>query len=117
MDRTPRITQGPHCPRGGARLIGRAIQRDPVDRDRIMAILRAIRVLAYALLAGLVFPPVAQGQWVLDGVPICTAPNVQFTPGVVPDGLGGALIFWVDGRKSRPDLYAQRVTADGRIAP
>ena len=93
-----------------------AIQRDHVDRDRFMAIHRALRLLAYTLLAGLVFPSLAHGQWTFDGVPMCTAPNVQLVPGIVPDGLGGAVIFWVDGREGRPDLYAQRVTLDGRIS-
>lgn len=49
---------------------------------------------------------------------MCTARSVQRNPGVVADGSGGAVIFWIDSRISGTrDVYAQRVTADGRIAP
>lgn len=82
-----------------------------------MAINRPLRLAAPALLAGLLLPSLAHGQWLPQGVPVCTAPAVQRNPGVVSDGSGGAVIFWVDRRAGGRDVYAQRVTADGRIAP
>ncbi len=82
-----------------------------------MAIPRAFRLLAFAVLAGLACPSLAQGQWLPQGVPLCTAPAVQRDPGVVPDGSGGAVVFWIDRRTGGHDVYAQRVAADGRIAP
>src|SRR5262245_42245589 len=38
------------------------------------------------------------------------------TPGV-SDGAGGAIIFWIDGRTANYIIYAQRITADGAVAP
>ena len=54
-------------------------------------------------------------------MPICTAPLPQTAPTLVPDGAGGAIIVWQDGRNPLDtlgsDVYAQRVTSDGTIAP
>lgn len=65
--------------------------------------------------------------WVADGVPVCTAPGDQTSQGLfdlVPDGQGGFIVAWVDYRNAPPgdpffyaDIYAQRVTASGDIAP
>jgi hypothetical protein len=35
----------------------------------------------------------------------------------VSDGVGGALVVWVDGRSGEADLYAQHLTASGGYAP
>ena len=52
--------------------------------------------------------------WLIDGVPVCTAPGNQQFPAVVPDGTGGALIAWVDLRHSSDaDIYAQRISSAG----
>lgn len=78
--------------------------------------LRRLGAIASAPLAFL-YPSPAQGQWVANGIPVCTAAGVQFRPGIAPDGAGGAVIFWVDGRELTHDIYAQRVTSDGTIWP
>ncbi len=73
-------------------------------------ILRTVGALAL-LLAG---APAA--AWSPDGVLLsnsCCARSAQ----VVPDGLGGAIIVWQDTRHVNQDIYAQRVTATGEIAP
>lgn len=51
--------------------------------------------------------------WTIDGVPICTASGHQWYPRIVPDGEGGAIITWHDGRAGNYDIYAQRVDAGG----
>src|SRR5436309_10964795 len=61
----------------------------------------------------------ARAQWVPNGVPLCTADGSQTTPFITPDGQGGAIVGWRDGRDldTYLDIYAQRVTAKGMIAP
>jgi hypothetical protein len=52
--------------------------------------------------------------WAADGVAVCTAAQDQSYPQLVSDGAGGAIITWADERSSsNPDLYAQRVDANG----
>jgi len=57
-------------------------------------------------------------KWAANGIPICTATNVQAYPKLVSDGAGGAIITWRDSRNfsvSGADIYAQRVDASGNI--
>ncbi|MHA1264619.1 MAG: hypothetical protein ACTSRS_05210 [Candidatus Helarchaeota archaeon] len=55
-------------------------------------------------------------QWVMNGVPICNAPNDQINPKIVGDGNGGAIIVWEDLRDgSSFDLYAQRINSSGVV--
>jgi len=51
--------------------------------------------------------------WTSNGVPVCTAANLQKYPEMVPDGAGGAIIAWKDNRRGPDDLYAQRLNAAG----
>jgi hypothetical protein len=52
--------------------------------------------------------------WTLDGVALCTAANTQDNPQIVPDGAGGAIVAWRDGRGGpNYDVYARRVDAAG----
>ncbi|MFQ5599278.1 MAG: hypothetical protein ACE5G2_01850, partial [Candidatus Krumholzibacteriia bacterium] len=56
--------------------------------------------------------------WQTDGVAICAVENMQRRPVVVADGDGGAVVAWQDTRNDVAfDIYAQRITADGSIAP
>jgi hypothetical protein len=53
-------------------------------------------------------------QWTgLAGLQICTAPDDQFDPKVVPDGSGGAIISWMDQRDGHQVTYAQHISAAG----
>lgn len=55
-------------------------------------------------------------QWQVDGIPICTASDVQSLPKIASDGAGGAFIVWHDSRNYSTnfrDIYAQRVNASG----
>ena len=51
--------------------------------------------------------------WTLNGLAICTSTGNQWTPQIVSDGSGGAIMTWSDGRVTYDDLYAQRVSAYG----
>ena len=51
-----------------------------------------------------------------EGMPVCTAANLQSTPLIVPDGAGGAIVAWQDFRSgSTGDIYAQRIDSFGFI--
>jgi hypothetical protein len=52
-------------------------------------------------------------QWTTDGVPICTAMNLQWDPFIASDGAGGAIIVWRDLRVGDWNIYAQRVNTAG----
>jgi hypothetical protein len=55
-------------------------------------------------------------QWTASGVALCTASLDQLTPTLVPDGVGGAIVTWMDMRNAATtewDIYAQRVSAAG----
>ena len=52
--------------------------------------------------------------WSVDGIPVCKAPGNQTTPRAIPDGAGGAIVVWQDGRAdSTTDIYAQRISSLG----
>ena len=52
-------------------------------------------------------------QWTTDGVPVCTAPNGQVTPVITTDGVGGAIVAWLDFRDGVVELFSQRVSQSG----
>ena len=52
-------------------------------------------------------------QWALEGVALCTAAGHQGSPKIVPDGSGGAIVVWDDGRPGAPSIYAQQIDASG----
>ncbi len=52
-------------------------------------------------------------QWTADGIVISDNLSSQKAQRIVTDEAGGALIFWEDHRRSRGDIYAQRVNAAG----
>jgi hypothetical protein len=55
-------------------------------------------------------------QWSANGVVICTAANSQYSPLLVGDGAGGAIITWDDSRNVDTDIYAQRVDSAGNLS-
>jgi hypothetical protein len=53
-------------------------------------------------------------EWAIDGIPACTASDIQKKPVVTGDGFGGTIVAWVDHRDSFGDhIYAERFDADG----
>ncbi len=57
----------------------------------------------------------ANAQWVKDGIPVGSADNFQEDAFLVPDGAGGAMIVWQDGRSGSYDIYGNRVGANGYV--
>ncbi|HEY6866500.1 MAG TPA: T9SS type A sorting domain-containing protein [Candidatus Eisenbacteria bacterium] len=55
--------------------------------------------------------------WIADGVPVCLADVGQETPSAAPDGAGGAIIAWADGRNHEWDIAAQHVLGSGVVDP
>ena len=54
--------------------------------------------------------------WVEGGTPVCAMTNRQANPRIMPDGAGGAIIAWHDGRDGYYyDIYALRVDDDGEL--
>lgn len=58
-------------------------------------------------------------MWMLDGVPICMAPNRQDDIIMCSDGAGGAIIAWEDHRnvywEDFTDIYVQRINSSGVV--
>ena len=50
-------------------------------------------------------------------VPLCVAPGNQLYPAIVPDGAGGGIVVWTDGRGEFFDIYAHHVLASGVADP
>ncbi len=55
--------------------------------------------------------------WPPDGLAIAARPGNQGASTMVPDGVGGALIPYRDASVDAGDIYLQRITAVGTIAP
>jgi hypothetical protein len=54
--------------------------------------------------------------WFADGAAVATAGFSQVALALAPDGLGGAVFAWEDGRAGTSmDIYAQRVFANGQL--
>ncbi len=53
--------------------------------------------------------------WAANGIPIDTSMGDQDVPEVVPDGSGGAIMIWTDGRNGDSDIYAQRIDVNGNL--
>ena len=73
----------------------------------------------HVLASGIVDP-----AWPVNGLAICVAPDAQGNVVMISDGLGGAIVSWVDCRRAPwpswcsgyVDLYAQRVLGSGQVA-
>lgn len=55
-------------------------------------------------------------QWVSNGVVVCTATGDQLNVQLIPNGSGGAVVTWEDGRNGNIDVYAQSVNTSGTAA-
>ena len=56
-------------------------------------------------------------RWPAMGLPVCDAPGLQFSPRLVGDGQGGAIVLWVDFRDGSYGVFAHRLMVSGSIAP
>ena len=82
--------------------------------------LRALctRLLLPVVVLALCTASPANAAWPNDpavNVPVCTTAGNQQNPTVVSDGAGGAIVTWQDGRGTSSDIYAQRISADGKV--
>ncbi len=60
---------------------------------------------------------VADG-WPVDGSGVCTAPDNQLLPAIVPDGSAGLLTTWTDYRGGpSTKVYGQRLLSTAAVAP
>ncbi len=74
-----------------------------------------VAVLA-AIALTLVGPASARAAWPHDpniNVPVIARAAAQTGAVAVPDGAGGAIVFWQDARNGAYDVYAQRIDAGG----
>ena len=55
--------------------------------------------------------------WSTSGILVSGGPKDELAPVIAQDGLGGVLITWQDGRNVSWDIYVQRYSSDGSIAP
>lgn len=54
-------------------------------------------------------------QWTTNGIPICETPESQFSPTIISDGSGGAIIAWNDFQNAigNSDIYSQKINSSG----
>lgn len=57
------------------------------------------------------------GAWSSTGTVLCTAAGTQSSPSMVPDGSGGLLAFWNDGRPSGMGAYGIHLNGSGVRVP
>ena len=55
--------------------------------------------------------------WPLNGRALCTASGEQSGPQILSDGVGGAIVTWLDSRSGTLDIYAQHVLSTGQTNP
>jgi hypothetical protein len=61
---------------------------------------------------------VVDPAWTANGAAVCVGNGDQYTPSLVSDGAGGAVIAWIDYRPIfKSDVYAMRVRASGALDP
>lgn len=56
-----------------------------------------------------------RSQWSGNGQVVCSSPNDQLEPKMLPDGTGGAIMTWIDFRSGNgfTDVYCQRLNSGG----
>jgi hypothetical protein len=55
----------------------------------------------------------AEAQWQQGGIQLSPGFQVSWAPTMVPDGAGGAIVAWTDGRSSTTRIYAQHLDSAG----
>ena len=55
--------------------------------------------------------------WGANGITVCDALSKEDEIAIVGDGNGGVVVAWKDDRDIFPDIYAQRIGADGNMVP
>jgi hypothetical protein len=52
-------------------------------------------------------------QWAVDGIAVSAGVHSEFSPQIVSDSAGGAIIAWQDDRNGYWEIYVQRVSGEG----
>ncbi|MCG3116242.1 MAG: IPT/TIG domain-containing protein [Candidatus Manganitrophus sp. SA1] len=52
-------------------------------------------------------------QWAVDGIAVAAGVHSEFSPQIVSDSAGGAIIAWQDDRNGYWEIYVQRVSGEG----
>ena len=76
-------------------------------------------VVPWLLVLWSVAPPPARAAWSHQpsvNQAVYNGTGSQATPVVVPDGSGGAIVFWQDGRNGNNDYYARHLESDGTVS-
>lgn len=55
-------------------------------------------------------------QFAANGVQICGTPYGPYAHSMIPDGAGGAIVAWQDGRTTNTDVYAAHVSGSGGLS-
>ena len=72
------------------------------------------RLVAGLILVGLAIPSSSLAGWVANGTLLTNVGGSQYALEMIPDGAGGAIVVWSDGRGLAGwDIYAQRVNGNG----
>ena len=53
--------------------------------------------------------------WNPDGIEVCKVAALQDDFTAIADGSGGVIVVWEDWRSGNQDIYAQKVSADGKV--
>jgi len=59
--------------------------------------------------------PDGNAMWGIDGIGVSNAQGSEEYPVCTADGIGGAVISWVDGRNGTDDIYTQNVDIQGQL--
>ena len=70
---------------------------------------RPVCLVAGLLCALLAAASSADAGWIESGTPVITISNYQYSPMIVPDGEGGAIIGWLDQSAGNDDICATSI--------
>jgi hypothetical protein len=75
-------------------------------------------VVAFSL-AALAFAPApgSPSPWTGNDIPVAASPDLEFSPLIVPDGAGGAVVAWVRFNPDSGGVYALGLDSDGSVRP
>jgi hypothetical protein len=76
--------------------------------------IRFTRTAVIIVLVAMAFSSPLHAQWQENGVTVAAATGEEEAPKIAPDGAGGAIIVWQTVYRT-PDIYAQRLDADGYL--
>src|SRR5688572_12182291 len=93
----------------------RTIARCAMNRLEIRS--TALRAAA-CILALLTVASPASGQWPACGVDLSRGPSGQYSPQILSNGTGGAIVVWYDNRNvedplAYPDIFSRAISASG----